>query len=49
MKKTINSSGVGDMLQHLNWSSLKDRRKDYRLVSALRPLGPNFGQVGPQK
>ena len=45
MKKTINSSAVGDMLQHLNWSSLKD----YRLVSALRPLGPNFGQVGPQK
>jgi len=26
-----NTSSVGDMLQHLNWFSLEDRRKDGRL------------------
>ena len=27
-----NTSSVGDMLQHLEWRSLEDRRRDARLV-----------------
>ena len=36
-----NTSSVGDMLQHLNWRSLKGRGKDARLVMMYKVAKEN--------